>query len=92
MLGQIISVMNLAQNIVLCLILALVVTPAIYAVVHLHWDRDLPAIPFGFDHAGSGLDTPSLGEHGGPDADRIGQELRVLALHRRDGLTSAPTP
>lgn len=84
--------MSLAQYIFLSLTLALVVTPAVYAVIRLHWDRELPTIPFGFDHAGSGLDTPRPGEYAGPDADRIGQELRVLTLRRRDGLTDGPTP
>ncbi|GAC47679.1 hypothetical protein GOACH_04_00750 [Gordonia aichiensis NBRC 108223] len=81
-----ISDMTFSDVLLLVFLVAVFVLPVIYAVIRVHWDRDLPAIPFGFDHPGGHIDRVggSATRPGGADAERIADELSVLYLRRRD--------
>lgn len=81
-----ISDMTFSEILLLVLVILVFVTPAVWAVVRVHWDRELPVIPFGFDHAGGhidGMGGPTT-RSSGADTERIADELSVLYLHRRD--------
>ena len=81
-----ISDMTFSDVLLLVFLVLVFVVPVVYAVIRVHWDRELPAIPFGFDRSSGHGDWArgSVTPPADADAQRIADELSVLRLHRRD--------
>ncbi len=43
--------MTFSDALLLVFLVLVFVVPVVYAVIRVHWDRELPAIPFGFDRS-----------------------------------------